>query len=383
MTLYREKSNIREVNAAIYSALYSDESVLLSDLIFYSEGRLASSNKFGELCKSYGINPGQFAKEFWKEVAKTNDKDLNQYLQKIKNNSVRAKTDEAGELHELSVYFPYSEEFNFTSDPVYSLATATADADEGWGYKSFYDDNGTIQWAQVVVDDDYAYNNPTHIIGVNGIEAYDYTGQVLDPNPPVPPPGVNRVFIGEGLCKKQYDRLISFTGNGGGSEIKYCHLSAYLQPTNGHVTSFQDIASVNFSRSDIRNKRWLRTFIVWDDDWVLSDFEQYFAIYEEDNTNTVTFNGSLSTTLAFAGTPTNTTTGTIGFTVSRQSQDDIIRELKISRNSYFTAAFQNQGWSFSLDDTFIPPPVSHGWPRYDGNENGGADVCWTWPYASY
>lgn len=211
----------------------------------------------------------------------------------------------------------------------------------------------------------------------------EYTSDISTaPPPPPPPPGVSRVYIGEGLCKHQYDRLISFSGNGGGSEIKYCHLTGYLQPVNGQVTTFQDIVSVNFSRGDIHNKRWLRTYSVWDDDWNSNDLEQVLCIYEEDNTNTRTFNASLKTTLDSIGIPVQ---GSIGYSITIQSQDDIIRELKISRNSYFAGAFQDQGQGFSSDATFLPLPFTHGWPAYDVHYQykTGADVGWTWPYNTF
>ena len=376
--LYNDKNNLKEVNAAIFSKTYTDESILLKDLIYQENSRLSKSKKFIDLCQKWNILAGNFAQKFWNEVNKSNDQSFKTFLEALKNNQNNGRVGEYDGSGEVTIYYPYSENYNFTNDPITSLATATADADEGYGDKSFYDTNGTLQWTHVLVNDDYAFNNPTQIIGVNGVEPIERVQDPQEPPPPPPPPGISRVYIGEGVCKHQYDRLISFTGNGGGSEIKYCHLTGYLQPVNQQITTFQDIASVDFSRGDIRNKRLLRTYTVWDDDWAPADLEQVLAIYEEDNTNTVTFNGSIGTTLTFS--PGNTGTASIGYNIVRQSQDDIIRELKISRNSYFTGAYQDQGWNFSSDVTFIPPPIPHGWPFYDGSQNGGANVCWTWPY---
>ncbi len=121
---------------------------------------------------------------------------------------------------------------------------------------------------------------------------------------------------------------------------------------------------------------------MWDDDWVPNDLEQFLGIYEEDNTNTRTFNGTVGTTLDSLGIPVQ---ASIGFTISVTSQDDIIRQLKISRNSYFTGAFQNQAQDFSLDATFLPLPYTHGWPAYDVHywNKSGANVGWTWPYNTF
>ncbi len=378
--LYKDKSNLKVVNASIFSKTYKDESILLKDLIYPENSMLPRSLKFKNYTQKWNVSLGQFAKNFWIEANKKNDPSFVQFLNDL---NISNNLDENG--NGVSIYFPYSDEFlpeGGTYEPISSISTATADADEGWGSQPFFI-NGIFQnYVQVLVNDDYCFNNPTQIVGLNGIEI-DPNPDNTNPPPPPPPPGISRVYIGEGICKDQYDRLISFTGNGGGSEIKYCHLTGYLQPVNGHVTTFQDIASVDFSRKKIRNKNWLRSYTVWDDDWVPSDLEQILGIYEEDNTNTKTFNGSLATSVTVVAG--STITGTIGYTVSVTSQDDIIRQLKISRNAYFTGSFQNQGQDFSPDATFLPLPFTHGWPAYDVHywTKSGANVGWTWPYSTF
>lgn len=392
--LYKDKSNLKVVNAAIFSKGFTDESVLLKELIYPTTSWLNNVEKFKSLTQKWNVSLDRFSQNFWIEAEKKNDPTFTQFLNNL--NVVNSATSNTSNNFEnqngepVTVYFPYSDAFlppeGGTYEPIASIVTASADTDEGWGNLPFYQD-GILQWyVQVLVNDEYAYANPTHIIGVNGIEYELEPVPSEPPPPPPPPPGVSRLYIGEAICKNQYDRLISFTGNGGGSEIKYCHLSGYLAPVNGQVTTFQDIASVDFSRKSIRNKNWKRVFILWDDDWVPADLEQFFAIYEEDNTNTKTFNGSIGTTLSvIPNSTTSTVTGTIGFTVSVTSQDDIIRQLKISRNSYFAGSFQNQGHDFSSDDTFLPLPFTHGWPAYDVHywNKEGANVGWTWPYNTF
>jgi hypothetical protein len=390
--LYKDKSNIKVVNAAIFSKAFTDESVLLKDLIFPKNSWLNKVVKFKTYTQKWNVSLNKFADNFWTEVNKKNDPGFIHFLTELNAaTSNAANRTETYEGDQVTVYFPYSEEFvpieGGVYEPITSIVTATADADEGWGNLPYYVNDVLQYYIQVIVNDDYCFDNPTHIVGVNGIETVLEPAEPTDaPPPPPPPPGISRVYIGEGLCKEQYDRLISLSGNGGGSEIKYCHLTGYLQPVNGHVTTFQDIVSVDFSRKNIRQKKWLRNFTVWDDDWVAADLEQILGIYEEDNTNTKTFNGSLGTTLGLDSLGNSggaTVTGSIGFSVTIQSQDDIIRQLKISRNSYFGGAFQDQAWGFSSDATFLPLPFTHGWPYYDTNGSGGANVGWTWPYNTY
>ena len=90
---------------------------------------------------------------------------------------------------------------------------------------------------------------------------------------------------------------------------------------------------------------------------------------------------ALSTTLEVSdGT---TVEGSIDYQIKRSSQDEIIKQLKISRVSYFAGALRNQGWGFGIDKSFLPASAAHGWPFYDAVSDGGANVGWTWPYDGY
>jgi len=393
--VYQNKDNVKIVNAAVFSGLYTDESVLLKELIYPEISKLRNNKRFNMAVEKHNLSLVQFANHFWSEVELKKDPSFKDFLQKLRTSEISVNNSGFNtgvgfdDSYKVSIYFPYHENFideSFTSSPgIISLTTASADADEGIGQIPVYDFNGALlRYDQILVNDGYAEANPTHIIGVNGIELDFHTTRPINPvNPPPPPPNFNRVYIGEGICKEQYDRFISFTGNGGGSEIKYCHLTGYMQPVDGHITKFEDIVSLNFTRREINKKNWIRVMSIWDDDWETKDIEQVLGIYEEDNRNTKTFNASLKTTLRLGSV---TVEGNIGYTVSVQSQDDIILQLKISRNSYFAGAFIDQGQDFTNDRTFIPtnrPDLK--WPAYDVHykDKTGADVGWTWPYNQF
>lgn len=389
--LYKNESNIKLVNAAIYSRAYTDESVLLKDLIYPTEGIIIQNKKFNVLTTKWGVSINAFANNFWNEVKKKNDKPLEAFLDKLvtENTSLlSSSSSENDPAYQVTVYFPYSEEFAAPDDgyfsPITSLVTATADADEGWGYLPFYDNSGILQYyIQVLVNDEYALANPTHIIGVNGIEP----DPVAYEAPPLPTAttGASRVFVGEVVSKLFYDRLISFTGNGGGNEIRIGRINGYLAPVNGQITSFSnDIISAHITRFNIFFKNWKTLMSAWDFNWAPQNLEQVFAVYEEDNMNTKTFNGSLNTTLSNSGGNSGnaTVTGNINYSVTITSQDEIIRQLKMSRNAYFTSAFEDQGHGYSPNDTFLPLPFTHGWPTYEVNyyTKAGADFGWIMPY---
>ena len=392
--LYKEKKNLKLVNASIYAKAYTDESVLLKDLINPMHSILPGNKKFVELCSKWNVSLQDFSEAFWKAARVKNDTQLLDFLNFVQNKHLALQNLSNNPLDvnyqdqssEVSIYFPYSSEFDISASgdsygPVASLVAASAEADEAMGFQPHYSGGALVEYRPVVVNDDYVFSHPTHIVGVNGIEPYQTQDAALNPPTVTTPPNVNRVYIGDAICKTQYDRLISFTSNGGGSEINYCRASGYLKLVGHQITEFEDKTSVKFERGTIRKKQWLRVYAVWDADWVVDNKEQVFAIYEDDNNSEITFTGSLSTTVRVA-TGTNVE-GSIDYQIKRSSQDDIIKQLKISRVSYFAGALRNQGWGFGNDKSFLPASAANGWPYYDAVPEGGANVGWTWPYDGY
>ncbi len=392
--LYKEKKNLKLVNASIYAKAYTDESVLLKDLINPMHSILPGNKKFVELCSKWNVSLQDFSEAFWKAARGKNDTQLLAFLNFIQNKHLSIQNLSNGQFgvsgqensYDVSIYFPYSSEFDISASgdsygPVSSLVAASAEADEALGYQPYYSGGVLVNYQPVVVNDDYVFSHPTHIVGVNGIEPYETQDAALHPPTVTTPANVNRVYVGDAICKVQYDRLISFTGNGGGSEIAYCRVSGYLKLVGHQITEFEDKTSVKFERGTIRKKQWLRVYAVWDADWVVDNKEQVFAIYEDDNNSEITFTGSLSTRVKIAdGT---TVDGSIDYQIKRSSQDEIIKQLKISRVSYFAGALRNQGWGYGIDKSFLPASAANGWPFYDAVSSGGANVGWTWPYDGY
>lgn len=392
--LYKEKKNLKLVNASIYAKSYTDESVLLKDLINPIHSILPGNKKFVELCSKWNVSLQDFSEAFWKAARGKNDTQLLAFLNFIQNKHLSIQNLSNGQFgvsgqensYDVSIYFPYSSEFDISASgdsygPVSSLVAASAEADEALGYQPYYSGGVLVNYQPVVVNDDYVFSHPTHIVGVNGIEPYETQDAALNPPTVTTPANVNRVYVGDAICKVQYDRLISFTGNGGGSEIAYCRVSGYLKLVGHQITEFEDKTSVKFERGTIRKKQWLRVYAVWDADWVVDNKEQVFAIYEDDNNSEITFTGSLSTRVKIAdGT---TVDGSIDYQIKRSSQDEIIKQLKISRVSYFAGALRNQGWGYGIDKSFLPASAANGWPFYDAVSSGGANVGWTWPYDGY
>ena len=347
--LYKNKNNIKIVTAAIYSKTYTDESVLLKDLLYPQNSLLFNNKNFIKISNTLGIKLEDLSKNFFEIVSKKNDNDFKAFLQNLNvksdlnlnTNSLQTQSYyNGGYGDQVSIYYPYSDMFiddngnyNYYA-PITTVATATADADQGWASQPYYL-NGVLQgYNQVLIDDAYVEQNATHIIGINGIEAYEYetSASII----PIEVANIGtRVYLGEVICKNQYDPLISFTGNGGGSELRYLRLSAYLKPVNQQVTAAADEISKDFSRSDIKKRRWLRIMSIWDADWKSGNDEQILGIYKDDTEGTKDFTGSLSTDLDSLGLPIK---GSVTYKHSIKTQDDIIRHLKITRSSYFGGA---------------------------------------------
>ena len=366
--IYKSRDVIKEVNAAIYAGVYSDESVLLRDLVFPENGRVSQSARFRELAAKWRFTPGGFARAFMDAAESRKDPQFTGFIKAMAGSSQRPTE---YQVEPVSIYYPYSDEF---LEPVFedqgatitTLVAATADADEGLGYLTSFDAYGTPQHQEVVVNDAYVFANPTHIIGVNGIEPVETAPtsvNVFNPTGPVDIADLGRevkqVYIGEVRCRQQFDKLISFTGNGGGSEIRFTRADGFLKYVDGQVQA--DMFIVNgpykIERGDIRDGgRWIDWTSVWDGDWEASNFEQNMAVYEEDNRNSVSFTGTLKTTVKINSTIT--AEGSIGFTLNFRSDDPLIFQMNYKHDVFFALnRFDQEG------------ELRNGWPVRNKNSS--------------
>ena len=375
--LYKNKENLKLVNLSIMAKVYTDETILVKDLIYPATSRLKTSKKFETLTQRFGVSLDKFSGNFWAEVNKTNDQAFKTFLQGLNHHDMlRANRMNVVDQSEVSIYFPYSDNMEFLPpgdgggyyEPITTVVTATADADEGWGQQPYYV-NGVFQfYTTVLVNDDYAYDNPTQIVGINGVEPYDPPSIIMsafEPTGPIPLPGLPReikqVYVGDVRCKKQYDALISFTGNGGGSEIRFTRADGFLKVLDGQVQADMYVTGdKTISRKDIRKENWVDFSNEWDTDWELANSQENLAIYEEDNRNSSTINGSLTTTLkldSLLGTGA-TVAGVIGFTITYKSDDAIIKQTNLNRDVFFI-----------LNRTNLEGEMHNNWPVRDKSAN--------------
>lgn len=377
--VYQDTEAFREVQAAIWCGYYEDERVLLEALLAPGSSPLYAQEAF----QSFNTGKGAFQKQFDRFINTDKFPMLQRHLQKagyrsgsdwplhektsLQGNAIDAfdTSHEIRSLQEttinpayekqtqqvnainafapnsvsdeepLAIYFPYSENYKPAlqdEEKAWQPATLVAadrDANQAPGQEPI-SCPGNDCYKPVTVNDDYCEKHIVHIAQSGGIKA--------TPRPRIaaPAPNIQMVMLGSVICKQQYDNLISFTGNGGGSELRFIRADAYLaQNANGQITSPQNVIAVNCSRKDIRKKRWISVNAIWDSNWETDNPEQVFAIYEEDNEGSRTLSGSIQAKLKML------TIEPINYEITVKTKDDIIRQLGWKRNSFF--AFNKGG----------------------------------------
>jgi hypothetical protein len=392
--VYADNSACNEVNAAIFSGFYADERVALRDLLFPGNSELYRFDGFTK----YKVDTGIFRRKFCEIVERGKYPLLSAELKPAKISKPLTGKASALVIDDdppsilsgaslVCIYFPYSENFGnaqvFDSLPTNSkLATVLKptlvytdrDADAAPGRKPYFctSEPNKLCYIDVTVNDKYAEIIPTHIVTAGGIIKNETAIEVLKSEQ------VTRIYHGASRLTRQMDKLISLTGNGGGSEIKVCRINGFLKRTDEQITDFAgDVATLHYTRADIRKKRWKRVFSVWDPNWNYQDIEQIYAVYEDDTQGSKTISGTLTTSVNLPG-KLGKVDGEIGFKIGVTSQDEIITQRKVDRKSYLRDGTNDQGWGFITDASdFLP--AGKDWPVFDG----GAVWSYTFPYRIY
>ncbi len=296
----------------------------------------------------------------------------------------------------IAFYAPYIEdlndnEFDLSDEP--TLIPGVIDADSGLGYKKTNDN-----WEVKTVDDDYSESNFSIMIEPNNFQACggpneiqgastSFASAISDSNNDLlqtyqpclmtstsgtsgaPTSGGSTVNIYNGNCdwlepkttngyirqvfighakinnKKQYDKFISFTGNGGGSEIRIGMLDSRGQITIDSIgdiseNQWDNIINVKFSRKDIRKgkKKWVGS--LWHKNWQCSGdvHEALFGVYEEDNEGDIVFDDTI--------TWQDDELFSVDATIDNKSKDQIIRKWKREKTEFFITNLLDQGGGF-------------------------------------
>lgn len=376
--VYTDRAAYMEVNAAIFDGHYYDERILLKDLLKKDTGRF--KQKFCEIVEKgkYPIISSELSGLL--KLKKPTTTSSNVVLESDSIPSVLST------INPIAIYFPYSENFisgatydtvlpenKLSAIPNATLVYSDREDDAAPGKKPVFctTSPNKICYIDVLVNDKYAELFPTHIVTVGATVRND-AQTILKTDL------VTRAYHGWSRLTQQMDKLISFTGNGGGSEIKVCRINGFLKMADEQITDFAgDVITLQYTRADIRKKRWKRVFGVWDPNWNYQDIEQVYAVYEDDNMGSRTITGSLNTTVNLPG-KIGKVEGELGFKINLMSQDEVITQRKLDRKSFLRDGMNDQGYGFIVDaNDFLT--AGKDWPVIDG----GAIWSYTFPYRIY
>lgn len=307
----------------------------------------------------------------------------------------------------IAVYVPYIEDVNnnfFDVNDELTLVPGVIDADSGLGYIEQNDGS----WSPVTANDSYSENNFTMIIEPNNYSSTCSQNFDLTQSAPIAPelsdgsdcyasggnnggvsgstnlgnqytgdcdklePGasfryVRQVLIGHAKIrnKKQYDKYISFTFNGGGSEIRIGRLDSRDQidiDSLGNISANQwdNVVGIDFSRQMIRNGDVTWAGSLWHENWECNDgdHEVLLGIWEEDTEGDIIFDQTI--------TWDGDTLFAIDATIQNRSKDEIIRKIVREEDEFFATNMLDQGCGsatgkFSFDD--------RDWAKYDCGSN--------------
>lgn len=396
-----------EVGSMVKSDFYIDNVISIDDLLNYQSSLTYKYTEVPEGLK------GSF-KEFYENEVYNNIELYPNLLYVTqnrldviqKNNSTGSNSNFYNQAH-LTYYLPYDVDDNdvtFDINTVPTIVPAVIEADSGLG--EFYENSS---WQQTTTNDDYGANNYTLIIP----PSFDpCSGMGFSPNPtiaaqedipsdcdtiasggsgsnsPTTPnnvytgncndlkPGgtyIRQVYVGraKNVNGKQFDRWISFTGNGDGSEIRYCRADSQqaidIDSLGNYTTTQWDTrVSQYWTRKQIRKENVRQVSALWDQNWECEGtHEQLFVIYEEDNEGDLIIDQDLSFELA-----DDTYAADIDVVIQNKSKDDAIIMRKRERVEFFATNLLDQGCGCWTGDGSFDDRC---WGIYDC----GADMSYT------
>jgi hypothetical protein len=253
-----------EIHSAVNISLSTglDEQYRFKDILYPAESIIPS-------LKSFTIN---FRTKF-KNAIKTD---------KLKSSS--SEDIESFILSEdVQIYWPYSEEWDGITEPVITF-DPIADIDENIGFKRIIKSDGSIKIDTVIVNDDYAFDNPVWIINFCESEEAEINNAVKSAQLKSTS-SIHQLSVGWVKNNKHhYDNIFH-----GGDEYKFCIIGGKITSMNTAET-FEAIQTVNISRKDIRKKNWKKFYYELDDNWKVDaedkELGRKFGLIEFDKNKT-------------------------------------------------------------------------------------------------
>lgn len=398
-----------ELGSIVKNEFYRDYIVTLEDLLNPNTSlAYQHSNVSGDV-------KGSFKTFYSQETEDFPNKYLNlEYVLENRNTTVGDDTIDFYELAHIAFYLPYEEnddEIAFDTSTIPTLVPAVIDEDSGLAYNHTGE-----EWINTVANDEYSTNNYTLIVnpiydpcsgygmapatsiattydipvGCNNIYAgsfgqgsgattttpNQYTGNCNDTKP-----GgsyIRQVFIGKMKSRgKQYDKYISFTGNGGGSEFMLCRADSRdnidTDSLNNITLNQWNMRTESYwKRKQIRKKNVRNMGIKWDENWACgtNTHEQLFVIYEEDREGDLVIDDEISFDADDA-----TYSLDVDVTIQNRSKDQVINKRTRERVEFFATnlldngcgcwdgkfSFSDRCWGIQDCGTELPYTMYHRW----------------------
>lgn len=266
-TIYKDRMVIEEVNAAIASGYYQDETVLLKDLLNPQSSPIYQLPQFKERLIKRGFKVGLFKASFEKELGIESSDNLKSNDLDFEDNGV-------------SIYFPYHEDTQYLHY-LYSVAPATVEANQQLIPMPYGPDPDIVNppGHVIMIDDNYAAAYPTHIVGMDAEMHSTSDTESCD--------GALWVRIGYiRVTYLDYDPLFGFKKlNSGGADMRFIMAQA-TQPYSP-VTTYQVRHRQEIGRREARYGYWVPIWGTYEPFWTEGEYSKtkLFGIYEEDDTD--------------------------------------------------------------------------------------------------
>ena len=243
---------------------------------------------------------------------------------------------------EIVIYWPYSDNWDGSALPTITPSPEDPEQDWNYGYKLYYDKSGELRVDTVVVDDDYAYDNPVWIINYSEI-SYDDMKLIIENKLTTKSTDAGQIWsVVEATLSKQYDNIFQ-----GGAEIEF-HVG---YPELQGYAKGESVLPVFFTRKEIRHgtPKVIERGIL-NSDWIEAELTNLLVIVEHDNGDPKTITASTGFTYPETGI-TNTVTSSVTIT----DKDELIYQQNLKRTYVFssigTGRFISNGFEWVTDIT--------------------------------
>lgn len=285
------------------------------------------------------VNPDKYGTE----LRSSKLSKLSIYLSNNMNSSLRSVGEESFSIDQMEIYWPYSENWDGTSIPIVTYRSESEeyiDGDKVWAYKYIPLDNGDYEIDSLLIDENYAMENPVWVIGKKTIDTDELVKLKKDnSSSSYIPRDKNLVALRSTSnnvvaetkvttiqSTKQHDDWLN-----GGSE----YVISWFFPTAGFGIAEHKTSQIKLARDEISKKKTREINFVGNYDWEKGQQHNRLRIIEFDPGKNRELTIEMSTSYKPKDSDT-TLTGKFTTKTTINKTDDFIMEHTIARTAMFT-----------------------------------------------